>query len=108
MRYALKDVRQNAKDLLALQTKEIQDAKKRKVAEGEIDREVAESGREAMTTAFLMLGLVTNEEAQAIYKKRWTNADIKAIESTKSWMCAESRLANDFRRVENGKKKGAK
>jgi len=105
MRYTLKDARQNAKDLLALQTKEIQDAKKRKDAEADIAREIAESGREAMTTAFLMLGLVTNEEAKAIYGKRWTNADIKAIESTKSWMCAESRLADDFRRKD---KKGAK
>lgn len=96
MRMTVDAMKKVAKDILVIQRYVI--CRNRKRADKTVDDEVAidfaKDDFEGLASAFVMLGLVSRNECDAIAKFSPKKADIDIIKKSPEWMCASSKTDN--------------
>lgn len=96
MRMTVDAMKKVAKDILVIQKYVI--CKYRKRADKTVDDDViidfAKDDFDGLASAFVMLGLVTPSECDAISKSSPKKSDIDIIKTSPEWMCASSKTDN--------------
>lgn len=92
MRMTMEAMKNVAKNIILLNNYAIQKAKRDcKCAEKDIEIEASKDCLESIGSAFIMLGLMTNEEFKELRGKRISKKDAEEIMSSKAWLCATAK-----------------
>lgn len=92
MRMTVDAMKSVAKDILRLYGYEISKASKNgKSAEAEINIDIEKDNFESLASAFMMLGLMSQEDFMEIKKTKIKKSEVDEIHNKKEWMCAVSK-----------------
>lgn len=94
MRMSKQKMKDTARNILAAKVFDLNKLKrnKKKSAEDEIAYECGEGELKLLSRSFIMLGIVTAEEAEAVCKSKPTVKDMEDIVNSTEWMSATAKV----------------